>query len=327
MAGPDTDRQINELLVQIASEKDPAKQRALRQGLAEVASPMKRSAGPSSKTDIAGSMDLQLIMMGILGMALAGMSALALSYKSRGDSLQQQNQELQTQLEAHKWGSVSASDAGAVVQAVWPWQWPWQVQVGVSIFLFLGFMVLATLLGRGGKVHGPVRPGRLAPVVEGDFVLLLLGIKPHSLLKFWKWMPIVRAMVNMGRELEQKKDSGFLGYEVYVGLQPLIIQYWRSFEHMRSHPAPKWVVLTQRSQLETSLGVWHETYLIRAGDFEGVYSNMPDFGLGKVGTLVDAKGKLATAAGRLGLDGGASAGMLGTPAPKVPVGVDSQNVL
>ena len=47
---------------------------------------------------------------------------------------------------------------------------------------------------------------------------------------------------------------------------------------------------------------------MRAAEYEGVYSNMPAFGLGKVaestpgGRLVEAKGKFATAAGRLGLD-------------------------
>jgi len=141
--------------------------------------------------------------------------------------------------------------------------------------------------------------------------------------------PIVRAMVNMGKELQEKKDSGFMGYEVYVGLQPMIIQYWRSFDQMRQCPAPKWVALTQKSHLEPTLGVWHETYMIRAGGFEGVYSNMPAFGLGKVasdqarGQLVEAKGKLATAAGRLGLDGSAPSmgGITGTPGPSTP-GVD-----
>ena len=70
---------------------------------------------------------------------------------------------------------------------------------------------------KGGVTHGPVRLGRLSPIVEGDFVLLLignqaeasplslsrcllaLGVKPHNLLQFWKWMPIVRAMVHMGK--------------------------------------------------------------------------------------------------------------------------------
>ena len=38
----------------------------------------------------------------------------------------------------------------------------------------------------------------------------------------------------------------------------------------------------------------HETYLVRAGEYEAVYGNMPPFGLGKAGRLVPlAEGKSA----------------------------------
>jgi len=39
-------------------------------------------------------------------------------------------------------------------------------------------------------------------------------------------------------------------------------------------------------------GIWHESYLVRAGQYEAIYGNMPPFGLGKAGRLVpvaDAK--------------------------------------
>ncbi len=32
-------------------------------------------------------------------------------------------------------------------------------------------------------------------------------------------------------------------------------------------------------------GIWHETYLVRAGQYEAVYGNMPPHGLGKAGRL------------------------------------------
>jgi len=306
----DADAEVEKLLVEIAAEKDPQRQRELRQGLAEAASPMKlRPPKPTQQQQQQFPAQQQpMTVVYALVAALAAVGVAAFYYKLQADSLQQVATDLHKQLEARKKWSAADSDAGTVVSSVWPWQWPWQVLVGVSIFFFLCATILGTLLSRGGVSHGVLRPGRMAPIVEGSFVVLLIGIKPHSLLQFWKWMPIVRAMVNMGKELEQKKDSGFMGYEVFVGLQPLIIQYWRSFDHMRQCPAPKWVALTQKSHLEPTLGVWHETYLIRSGDYEGVYSNMPSFGLGKVaeeqlgGRLVEAKGKLATAAGRLGLE-------------------------
>ncbi len=36
------------------------------------------------------------------------------------------------------------------------------------------------------------------------------------------------------------------------------------------------------------VGIWHETYLVRAGEYEAFYGNMPAFGLGKAGSLLPA---------------------------------------
>jgi hypothetical protein len=33
-------------------------------------------------------------------------------------------------------------------------------------------------------------------------------------------------------------------------------------------------------------GIWHETFLVRAGEYEAIYDNMPPYGLGKAGDLV-----------------------------------------
>ena len=50
--------------------------------------------------------------------------------------------------------------------------------------------------------------------------------------------------------------------------------------------------------------IWHETYLVRAGDFEAVYNNMPVAGLGQAGRLIPAKGRKMSARGRLGKSDG-----------------------
>jgi len=47
------------------------------------------------------------------------------------------------------------------------------------------------------------------------------------------------------------------------------------------------------------VGIWHETYLIKPGQYESVYSGMPPFGLGKIGKLVPATGKREDARTRL----------------------------
>lgn len=54
---------------------------------------------------------------------------------------------------------------------------------------------------------------------------------------------------------------------------------------------------TARSMPGTRIGIrahgrrdsrpsWHETYLVRAGEYEAIYGNMPPFGPGKAGRLV-----------------------------------------
>lgn len=47
------------------------------------------------------------------------------------------------------------------------------------------------------------------------------------------------------------------------------------------------------------VGIWHETYRVRAGEYECVYSGMPPFGLAKASATLDAIGPLESARGRL----------------------------
>jgi hypothetical protein len=95
----------------------------------------------------------------------------------------------------------------------------------------------------------------------------------------------------MLQELSADPDSGLLGYEMST-FGGLIVQYWRSYEHLErfandhgSHTAA-WRTYWKRVGRDTGTGIWHETYLVRAGDHEAIYANMPPFGLGKAGTLV-----------------------------------------
>ena len=46
-------------------------------------------------------------------------------------------------------------------------------------------------------------------------------------------------------------------------------------------------------------GIWHETYLVRSGQYEALYGNMPAHGLGKAGQLVPVS-ESSSARGRLG---------------------------
>lgn len=153
-----------------------------------------------------------------------------------------------------------------------------------------------------------VIPKRVTAQIDGDFVVFLIGMRINKPLKIHKWLPVFRAMPAMIRELEGRPESGFLGHVMTLGV---IVQYWRSFEHLEAYARdqnqlhwPAWVDFNRRvGGSRGDVGIWHETYKVRAGEYECVYSGMPPFGLAKASRSADAVGHLESARGRLSADG------------------------
>ena len=154
----------------------------------------------------------------------------------------------------------------------------------------------------------PIIDQRMAAQIEGDFVVFLIGMRINKPWKPQAWLPTFLAMPKMLKELDNapREETGFLGHN---GLAfSAIVQYWRSFEHLeryaRSRDAlhwPAWVDFNRRMKnSRADVGIWHETYLVRAGEYEAVYSGMPPYGLGRIGELVPATGSRENARGRLG---------------------------
>ena len=147
-------------------------------------------------------------------------------------------------------------------------------------------------------------PERMAADIEGDFVVFIIGMRINKPWKLHKWVPVFRAMPRMLKELEHHPESGFLGS---ISGGALIVQYWRSFEHLeayaRSHDHlhwPAWVAFNRRMRKSREdVGIWHETYLVQAGRYEAIYSGMPRWGLGRVGNLIPASGRNESARGRV----------------------------
>lgn len=145
---------------------------------------------------------------------------------------------------------------------------------------------------------------RVTAAIEGDFVVFVIGMRINNFWKPHRWLPVFLAMPRMLKELAQRPESGFLG-SISGGL--LIVQYWRSFEQLeayaRSHDHlhwPAWVAFNKRmAKSRGDVGIWHETYLVRAGEYEAIYSGMPRYGLGKIGNLFPASGRHDSARGRV----------------------------
>ncbi len=132
---------------------------------------------------------------------------------------------------------------------------------------------------------------RMMAEIEGEFVVFLIGMRINTPWKVHKWLPVLKAMPRMLKELEAHPELGLLGYESALFT---VIQYWRSFEHLEAYARsrdhahlPAWRDFNQRiGYAGGDVGIWHETYRIQPGHYETIYGAMPAYGLGKVGRLV-----------------------------------------
>jgi len=156
----------------------------------------------------------------------------------------------------------------------------------------IGQSVLRTM-PREEAVAMDVRQGRWTAEIDGDFVVFIIGARANSKLQAFKAFSDLggrRGMSHMLKYLTQHPEKGLLGYET-AGLT--IIQYWRSFEHLEAFAKDTddphlevWRNYWRRVGKGARTGIWHETYLVRAGEYEAIYSNMPPHGLGKAAKLV-----------------------------------------
>ena len=150
--------------------------------------------------------------------------------------------------------------------------------------------------------------GQMSAELDGDFVVFLIGMRFNKPWKIHKWWPVTWAMPRMLRALGQRPELGLLGVTFWVGPRgPLVVQYWRSVEHLEAfakdpslphHPA--WRAFHRNVGDKGDVGIWHETYLVRAGQWEVLYGNMPRFGLAAASGHVPVAARGRTAAQRRG---------------------------
>ena len=140
----------------------------------------------------------------------------------------------------------------------------------------------------------PIAGRRMRAEIDGDFVVFLIGARFNSKLHLYRTFLDLggrRGMVHMLQYLMAHPEKGLLGFQ-QLGLVT-IAQYWRSFDHLEAFARDQddphlaaWRTYWKRVGQSGRTGIWHETYLVRAGEYEAVYGNMPPFGLGKAGRVV-----------------------------------------
>jgi hypothetical protein len=146
---------------------------------------------------------------------------------------------------------------------------------------------------------------RMKAEIEGEFVVFLIGARISKLQRVRSFIDLGgrRGMKHMLDYLVERPEKGLLAFEMGI---PTIVQYWRSFEHLEAFARDKddphleiWRQYWRRVGRSERTGIWHETYLVRAGEYEAVYGNMPPHGLGKAGRVVPAS-ESSSARERLG---------------------------
>ena len=155
-----------------------------------------------------------------------------------------------------------------------------------------------------------VNIGRWTADIEGDFVVFLIGAKPNSprLIRFLQDLGGQRGLKHMLDYLVAHPEKGLLGYQQH-GLTTTV-QYWRSFEQLEAFAKDTddphlevWRKFWRRVGRSGRSGIWHETFLVKAGQYEAIYGNMPPTGLGKASRVVsvaeksDARQRLGTSVG------------------------------
>ncbi|MUK89224.1 DUF4188 domain-containing protein [Ornithinibacillus sp. L9] len=127
--------------------------------------------------------------------------------------------------------------------------------------------------------------GRYTCENEKDIVVFIIGMRINKIWAIHKWLPVLKAMPPMIRELYTNKDLGFLAAENFGSpRRTLMVQYWRSSEDLMSYAKgakhlKAWKEFNRKVGNNDAVGIYHETYILPAKNYESVYGNMPHFGL------------------------------------------------
>jgi hypothetical protein len=151
--------------------------------------------------------------------------------------------------------------------------------------------------------------GRYTTENEKDIVVFIIGMRINKRLALHKWLPVFNAMPGMIKELYTNKDElGFLSMESYFGLRTTVmIQYWQSTEDLLSYARNEkhlsaWKNFNKKIGNNDAVGIYHETYKTKNGDYESIYGNMPLYGLGKALKHIPITEKRNSARKRLNSD-------------------------
>ena len=121
-----------------------------------------------------------------------------------------------------------------------------------------------------------VEPGRFTAASDRtDITVFLIGMRVNRWWKPWVWLRVAAAMPRMLRELSTRPELGYLGGESWFARTTLMVQYWRSTDALMAYAKmrdaahlPAWQAFNRAVGTNGDVGIWHETYRVRAGESE-----------------------------------------------------------
>ncbi|MFE1172704.1 DUF4188 domain-containing protein [Streptomyces sp. NPDC058773] len=150
--------------------------------------------------------------------------------------------------------------------------------------------------------------GRMTVSGTDGVVVFLIGMRINNWWAVRSWLPMVRAMPRMLKELAREPARGLLGVRAIPGLRNFsVLQYWESREKLLAYASdrsgehrPAWAAFNRRARAgRGEVGIWHETFVVPAGSYETIYGDMPPVGLGQARGLVPVGRRGERAAERL----------------------------
>jgi hypothetical protein len=152
-----------------------------------------------------------------------------------------------------------------------------------------------------------VRTGRWMATRDEPFALFVFGMRLNRLRGLPRFIWGLRVLRSILRDLDANPEHGFLAGRVYRAGRTLIaVQYWESFDALdawaRDHRLPHrkpWQQYLREALGDEAMGLWHETYLASPGSWEGIYVNMPPWGLAAGGEAVEMQATRGSARQRL----------------------------
>lgn len=163
-----------------------------------------------------------------------------------------------------------------------------------------------------GTIKNGVFAGRYTADYQESFVVFLIGMRVNEFWKIGKWYPVASAMSPMLNVLYAHPEKGFMGGEAFFRIWPIttcLITYWRSFDDLEHFAKSKdephvepWRKFNQAIGSDGTVGIWHETFKVEAGQHESIYGNMPRFGFAAASQHISVSAAKNTARSRIKAD-------------------------